>query len=105
MDVRDVAASMVEDALGIFRADLEALPEEAFERDWGADARGPADLAYEVALVNDHVCLTLRGEPLFDWPAGWLRAPEGWRTKAEAIAGFERSAQGVMHTVRNLSED
>ncbi len=85
--------------------DLEALPEDAFNRSLGGKARTVADLVCEVNLVNDHIGLTIRNEPLFDWPDGWITAPEGARTKAAAIESFNSSSQRIIDTVEQMSEE
>ena len=93
------AIESLKSALTIFHKDLEALPEKAFAESFGGDARTAADIAYEAAMVNDDILRNLVGEPMIDWPEGWLRAPEGLRSKTEAIANFQRSAAELLAAV------
>ncbi len=83
-------------ALMIFQKDLEALPERAFAESFGGEARTAADIAHEVVMVNDDIRRNMIGEAMIDWPEGWLRAPEGLKTKSEAIANFQRSSSELM---------
>ncbi len=84
--------------------DLEALPEEAFDKSFGPKTRTVADVVFEVNLVNDHIGLTLRGEPLFDWPDGWITAPEDARTKEVVIESFKTSMDKIVATIDAMSE-
>jgi uncharacterized damage-inducible protein DinB len=92
-------------ALEIFAKDLAALPEEAYQKSFGGQARTAADIAHEVVMVNDDVRRNMVGEPMIDWPSGWLRAPEGLQTKAEAIANFQRSAAELVAAVETWGPD
>jgi len=92
-------------ALTVFEKDLEATPEPAYEDSIGGKARTVSDIAYEVALVNDHIGLKLRGEPLFDWPEGWVTAPEHLRAKGACIASFKESAARILQTVEGWSDE
>ena len=105
MDIKETALGSLRGAFGLFLRDLEALPEDAFDRSLGGKARTVADLVYEVNLVNDHVGLTIRGEPLFDWPEGWITAPEETRTKDGVIESFKTSSARILATVEGMSSD
>ena len=98
MEPTPVAKSLT-NALRLFLIDLEALPEDAFTRSLGGKARTVADIAYETSLVNDHVGMVLRGEKAFAWPDGWIKAPEGWSSKAAVVEGFRASADRIGSTV------
>ena len=104
MDDKTIVLGSLRGAFRIFLQDLEALPEEVFDRSLGGKARTVADVVYEVNLVNDHVGLSIRNEPLFDWPEGWITAPEGARTKEVAIESFKSSSQRIIETVDQMSE-
>lgn len=105
MDIKETALSSLRSAFRIFLQDLEALPDDAFDRSFGGKARTVADLVYEVNLVNDHIGLTMRGEPLFDWPEGWITAPAEARTKETAIDSFKVSSERILTTVENMSPE
>ena len=88
-----------------FQEDLEALPEEAFDKQFGGKARTVSDLVHEVVLVQDHVRLTITRQDLFDWPEGWITAPEDLRTKDAVMNHFTRSADEFIEAVNGFSED
>ena len=104
MDVQPVALNSLKSAFRLFRQDLEALPEEAFTQEMGGKARTVADIVYEVNLVNDDITANMRGEGCAEWPEGWIKAPEGCRTKQEVIAAFDASSQAVLAQVEAYSE-
>ena len=88
----------------MIRQDLEALPEEAFNKGFGGTSRTVADFIYEVTLVNDHVGMVVRGEDAFDWPeGGWIMAPENFRTKEQVLGGFNKSSDTILATAENMS--
>jgi hypothetical protein len=90
-------------ACRLFLQDLEALPDEAFDRSFGPKTRTVADIVYEVNLVNDHVGMIMRGEEPFDWPeGGFIRAPEEARSKTAVVEGFRRSAERIVATAEGL---
>ncbi len=97
----------VSDALkgvtNLFLKDLRALPEDSFDRSFGLKTRTIADIVHEVNLVQDHIGLTIRGEELFDWPEGWITAPDNQRTKEAVIAAFEKSSALIIKTVEELT--
>lgn len=97
-----MAVAALRSAFDMFRQDLEALPEEAYDRCFGGKARTVADIVHEVNLVNDHVRATVLGEPLFDWPDGWITAPEGQRTKETVMAAFDASADMAVAAFDNM---
>jgi len=103
MDIKETALGGLRSAFRIFLQDLEALPDDVFDRSLGGKARTVADVVYEVNLVNDHIGLNMRGEPLFDWPEGWITAPEGARTKEIAIETFKVSSERILATVESMT--
>lgn len=105
MEHQTPAAKTFKNARHLFLLDLKALPEEAFTKSFGPATRTVADIVYETNLVNEHVCLTMREEPLFDWPEGWITAPEDLRTKDVVIAAFEESSQKHFETIASFSKD
>jgi len=92
-------------AFEMFAKDLEALPEEAFDKRFGPKVRTVADIVTEVNMVNDHIILTILGKELFEWPEGWIKAPENCRTKADVIAAFEKSSQSALSTIESFSPE
>jgi len=104
MESKTIALNGLKGAFKIFRQDLEALPEEAICQSFGPKVRTVADLVYEVNLVNDHVGLTIRGEDLFDWPEGWIKAPESLNSKEAVLEAFKASSEKIIATVENFSE-
>jgi len=105
MDAKETALKGLESAVRIFSKDLAAMPESAFTQNFGGKSRTVADIVSEVNLVNDHVGLTLRGEPLFDWPEGWIIAPDNLRSKAAVIESFESSSQKILDTIRKITQE
>jgi hypothetical protein len=92
-------------ACRVFLNDLESLPDDAFDKCFGGKSRTVADIVHEVNLVNDHVGLTIRGEELFDWPKGWITAPESQRTKATVIEAFKKSSEMTMSMVAGFTPE
>lgn len=88
-----------------FREDLEALPEEAFDKQFGGKVRTVADFVHEVVLVHDHIRLKLTGQEAFDWPEGWVTAPEDLRAKDAVLKDFNRSAEAFLDAINGFSEE
>lgn len=105
VDAKSIALSSLKWTIKSFLQDLQALPEEAFDKKFGPKTRTVADIVHEVNLVNDHIGLTIRGEELWDWPEGWIYAPEGQRTKEAVIAAYEKSSLQILDTVENFTEE
>jgi hypothetical protein len=105
MNPKEIAVGGLKRAAARFEKDLEALPPEAFDRCFGGKARAVCDIVCEVNMVNDHIRLTLRREPLFDWPDGWPVAPEGQRTKEAVLAAFRASSALCVATAEAMSDD
>jgi uncharacterized damage-inducible protein DinB len=106
MDLKPMATGLIKNSCRMFLSDLQALPAETFDKPLGGSARTVADLVFEVNLVNDHICMVLRGEEPFEWPdAGWIKAPEGFASKEDVLAAYEKSSQQVMATVDGLSSE
>jgi hypothetical protein len=105
MNLKSTAVNGLKGAAKMLEQDMEALPEEAFAKAFGPATRTVADVIYEVNLVNDHVGMVIRGEEPFDWPDGWITAPEGFRSKSAVMDGFKKSSDSIIATVEALSED
>jgi len=103
IDLPSTVTKSLRNSFDLFRKDLNALPEDAFDRSFGGKTRTVADIVHEVNLVQDHIGLTIRGEELFDWPEGWITAPENQRTKEAVIAAFEKSSALILATIEGLS--
>ena len=88
----------------MFLQDLQALPEEAFDKSFGPKTRTVADIVYEVNMVNDHVGMVLRGEEPFVWPDGWITAPEGFRSKSVVIESFEAATDRILGTIAGYTD-
>jgi hypothetical protein len=92
----------------MFTQDLEALPEEAFTKNFGGEAtRTIADFVYEVNLVNDHVGMTIRGENPPAWPEdqGFIRAPESFNTKDIVLDAFKKSSDKIIATAESFTPE
>jgi uncharacterized damage-inducible protein DinB len=100
-----IPVKSLKSALTYFRADLEALPDEAMDRALGGKARTVADLVHEVNMVNDHVVLAMKGEPTPDWPDGWVRAPEHLRSKAALLEAFDQSSRNALEVAESFSPE
>jgi len=99
-------ATSLKNACVLFLKDLQALPEEAFDKSFGPKVRTLADIVYEVNLVNDHVGMVIRGEEPFVWPdGGWIKAPEGFGGKQAVIDAFKRSSDQVVTTAEGFSSE
>ncbi len=104
-DAKTIAVNMLKSSFRLFSKDLESLPEEAFCQSFGPACRTIADIVYEVNMVNDHVGLTIRGEELFDWPDGWIKAPADFRSKEAVITAFKQSSDRFLATAEGFSEE
>lgn len=104
-DTKTIAINMLKGSYTLLSKDLEALPEEAFCQSFGPACRTVADLIYEVNMVNDHVGLTIRGEELFPWPDGWIKAPAEFASKETVISTFKKSMDKFIATIEGFSED
>ena len=104
-DARTIAVNMLKGSYHLLSRDLEALPDTAFNQSFGPACRTVADIICELNLVNDHVGLTIRGEELFDWPEGWVKAPADFRTKETVIAGFKQSFEKFPATAEGFTEE
>lgn len=106
IDLKANAVNGLKGSCSLIRQDLEALPESAFTHRFGGTSRTVADIVYEVTLVNDHIGMVLRGEDAFEWPdEGWIKAPEGFRTKAAVLDGFNKSSEKIIATAESLSAE
>ncbi len=104
-DAKAIAVSMLKSSYYLLSKDLEALPEEAFNQSFGEKCRTVADLICEVNMVNDHVGLTIRGEELFSWPDGWIKAPGDFRLKDAVISAFKQSMERFIATAERYTEE
>lgn len=103
--LKSLALEDLRGAFHLFEKDLEALPEEAYPQRFGPKTRTVADIVYEVNLVHEHVRLTMAGEPLFDWPEGFVVAPEGFETKATVLGAFLEVRDRLLSTVDSFSDE
>jgi uncharacterized damage-inducible protein DinB len=105
LDIKASALGTLKGAFGIFEKDLNALPAEVYTRCFGGKSRTVADIVYEVNMVNDDIGRNMRGEPMIDWPEGWITAPENLREKSEVIASFKASTAKILEMVEGYTEE
>ncbi|MBS1706445.1 MAG: hypothetical protein JST40_11250 [Armatimonadetes bacterium] len=106
MEIKPIAIGVVKSAVGVFTKDLEALPEDAFSKDFGGKSRTVADIVTEVNMVNDHIGMVIRGETPFEWPdGGWIKAPEGFACKETIVTAFKESTDKFLATLEGFSEE
>jgi hypothetical protein len=106
MDAKAIAANGLKSACKLILQDLQALPEEAYDKTFSAKTRTVADIIYEVNLVNDHIGMVIRGEQPFDWPEeAWIKAPPEFRSKEVVVESFERSSERIVATVEGFSPE
>jgi uncharacterized damage-inducible protein DinB len=103
MDIKETTLKSLHRSFSFFLKDLENLPEDVFSRSLGGKARTVADIVHEVNLTNDALRLSLLGAPVFDWPKGWVLAPEAVRAKDIVIQSFRTSSEQVIQTVAQMS--
>jgi len=104
LDSKRIATKILKGASKMLLQDMQALPTEAFEKDFGGKSRNIADFMYEVNLVNDHVGMVIRGEKPFEWPSEPLiKAPKDFRGKDKIIAAFEKSSTKIIETVEGFT--
>jgi len=99
-------AKSVRTSFTMILKDLEAIPAEAYERNFGGVSRTISDFIYEVTLVNDHIGHYMRGEEAFPWPeGGWIKAPDSLRGKEATLAAFKISAEKTMSTADSFTQE
>lgn len=87
----------------LFLIDLEALPEEAFTKPLGLKVRTISDIVHEVNVVNNAIVKVIQDR--YDGPmpdSGWIKAPEGLRTKAAAIDAFRKGSEVALAAVEAI---
>ncbi len=105
VDAHKIAVDSLKGAFKIFLKDLEAIPEDAYDKSFGPKCRTVADIVYEVNMVNDHVGMVIRGEKAFEWPdEGWIKAPEDFRKKDVVIKAFQDSSAKQVATAEGLTQ-
>ena len=106
MEAKTIGTNAVKRSVQLMLNDLEALPESAFDQNFGGKSRTVADIVYEVIKVNDDIAANMRKEQTPPWPDdGWLKAPEDFRTKEAVIAAFKASSDKLTETVESFSEE
>jgi hypothetical protein len=104
VDTTTIPARGLRSACRNFLKDLEAMPEDAFEKNFGGATRTVADIVYEVNLVNDHIGMQMRGEEPFEWKdEGWIKAPADFRGKETVINAFKTSSEKILAAADALS--
>ncbi len=104
-DIKPIVIKSLESAIRVFTEDLKALPESAFDQKFGGKARTVADIVHEVNLVNDHIGRAVTGQETFEWPDGWITAPDDVKAKDPCIAAFESSAGKALEIAETFTED
>jgi len=105
MDPMPMPVKSVFRALSIFDQDLEAIPSEAVDKCLGGKARTVADIVHEVNLVNEDIRRNMIGEPVGEWPDGWITAPENLRTKEAVLAAFRETSDRLKATITGWTDD
>jgi len=95
----------LESALGTLRKDLVALPEDGIAKTFGGVTRSAADMVHEINLVNEHVVKSVLRQPLFDWPEGWIKAPDHLHDKEALLEAFDQTNEYVLAGLDSLSEE
>lgn len=81
----------------MYLEDLEASPPEVLSHAPGGAARCPYDYTYEVVLINRRLAKRMRGDDPGPFAKeGWLRAPDGFRTKETATSEFRESSADLI---------
>jgi hypothetical protein len=104
MNIKDIALGDLTNAFRAFTQDLEALPEEAFDKSYGGKTRPVADIVQEINLFNDHIGHVLRGETPFDWPE-WDFPSEGPRTKEAVLQSFRISSERILTAIEGMTAE
>jgi hypothetical protein len=106
MDAKTIATNSLKGACRVFLQDLQALPDDAFDKCFGGKARTVADIVFEVNLVNDHIGMLMRGEEAFPWPdEGWIKAPADFRTKEAVVDAFQKSSERIVATAESFTSE
>jgi len=105
MDFKDHAIKGLKNVTNLLTKDLEALPEEAFEKHFGGKARTVADIIYEVNAVSDHLGMLVRGEKTPEDSEGWITAPPDFRGKQKVIAAFQETTNNLIQTFEGFTQE
>ena len=105
METANPVAKTLKNTFRLFLIDLEALPEEAYDKSFGPKVRTIADIVHEINVVTDEVVKVIQGG--YDGPMaeGWIKAPEGLRTKATAIEAFKKSSETALAIVEGFTPE
>jgi uncharacterized damage-inducible protein DinB len=99
-------AKTLKHSFRLFLIDLEALPEEAYTKEFGPKVRTISDIVHEVNVVNDEIVKVIQGGYEEPMPSkGWVRASESLRTKAATIEAFKKSSEAALAVVGGLTAE
>lgn len=103
MDLKTKALTELRDVQKRYLIDLRALPDDAISRSPGGAARTPANITYEIVLVNQRLATRMKGEDPgpFD-PGAWSETPAEYQTKDGAAGAFEESLNQVVAVVEAI---
>lgn len=102
----DALVKRISDAASCFTADLNAMPAESLDKSHGGKARTAYDLTYEVVGLNRVVAARAKGLDFpFDDSEGWVRAPEAYKNKANAIEDFESSVADLNEALSQVTQE
>lgn len=86
--------------------DIRALSEEQFVQAPAPNTRRPIDFMYETAEVNKMLAKRIRREEVIRTPQeGWMVAPEGFKTKAQAEEAISASIDELLAAVEPMTEE
>jgi hypothetical protein len=106
LDLKAFAITKVEDARNYYRQDLDALPDEAFDRSPGGVARTPAHFTYEIVCVNSRFTKRIRGEDPGPFSTDlWANTPDEFRSKAGGLDAFLKSMDEFIEALNAVPAD
>jgi hypothetical protein len=106
LDLKAFAITKVEDARNYYRQDLEALPDEAFDRSPGGVARTPAHFTYEIMCVNDRFMKRIIGEDPGPFSTDlFATTPDEFRNKAGGLDGFVKSMDRFLEVLKAVPQE
>lgn len=95
----------IEQMAAYFEKDIIAIPDERYAVSIGGVTRTPADIVYEVAVVNNRLATRLSGgDPGPPPQDGWITAPEDQQSKSAGIDSFKMSIKNLLDACDGLTE-
>jgi len=103
--IKEHLRETIEKMAAYFEKDVFAIPDERYSASIGGVTRSPADIVYEVAVVNNRLATRLSGgDPGPPAQDGWITAPAEYQHKPDSLEMFKHSIKNLLDACDGLSE-